>query len=44
MSEPDARGLVVVVEDERAIADLERLYLADAGFGVHLARDGRSGL
>jgi DNA-binding response OmpR family regulator len=40
----DSRGLVVVVEDEAAIADIERIYLADAGFGVHLARDGESGL
>ncbi|WP_225310372.1 response regulator transcription factor [Microbacterium testaceum] len=38
------RGLVVVVEDEHAIADVARLYLAEAGFGVHLARDGDSGL
>jgi DNA-binding response OmpR family regulator len=37
-------GLVVVVEDDRAIADVERLYLADAGFGVHISRDGESGL
>ncbi len=41
--EPD-RGLIVVVEDERAIAELERRYLSDAGFGVHVSPDGRSGL
>ncbi|WP_121369852.1 response regulator transcription factor [Frondihabitans australicus] len=40
----DSRGLVVVVEDEPAIADIERLYLTDAGFTVHVARDGRTGL
>jgi len=40
----DERGLVVIVEDETAIADVARLYLAEAGFGVHLARDGESGL
>src|SRR6195952_1634224 len=40
----DARGLVVVVEDERSIADLQRLYLTEAGFGVHLERDGIAGL
>jgi DNA-binding response OmpR family regulator len=32
--------LVLVVEDEPTIADLERLYLADGGFGVHIERDG----
>jgi len=31
---------VLVVEDEPTIADLERLYLADGGFGVHIERDG----
>lgn len=30
------RGLVLVVEDEPAIADLLRRYLAAAGFGVHV--------
>jgi DNA-binding response OmpR family regulator len=39
-----SRGLVVIVEDERAIADLERLYLAEAGFGVHVEVDGAAGL
>ncbi|HAM26821.1 MAG TPA: DNA-binding response regulator [Microbacteriaceae bacterium] len=38
-----SRGLIVVVEDERAIADLERLYLAEAGFGVHVESDGAAG-
>ena len=40
----DSKGLVVVVEDERAIADLQRLYLAEAGFGVHVEVDGDAGL
>lgn len=38
------RGLVVIVEDEPAIADIERLYLTRAGFGVHVERDGAAGL
>jgi DNA-binding response OmpR family regulator len=38
------KGLVVIVEDERAIADLERLYLVEAGYGVHLEQDGMAGL
>jgi DNA-binding response OmpR family regulator len=33
-----------VVEDEPAIADLVRLYLARDGFGVHVERDGPTGL
>ncbi len=32
------------MEDERAIADLERLYLTQAGFGVHIETDGKAGL
>jgi two-component system, OmpR family, response regulator len=39
-----ARGLVLVVEDERDIADLIRLYLVRDGFGVHVESDGRAGL
>ncbi|WP_326561751.1 response regulator transcription factor [Micromonospora sp. NBC_01796] len=39
-----ARGLVLVVEDEPAIADLVRLYLVRDGFGVHVERDGTAGL
>ncbi len=33
-------GLVLVVEDERNIADLLKLYLTREGFGVHTASDG----
>ena len=36
----ESKGLVLVAEDERAIADLERLYLTEAGFGVHVERTG----
>jgi DNA-binding response OmpR family regulator len=39
-----ARGLILVVEDESAIADVMRLNLAKAGYGVHVERDGTSGL
>jgi DNA-binding response OmpR family regulator len=38
------RGLVLVVEDERPIADLLRLYLTRDGFGVHVEHDGTAGL
>jgi two-component system, OmpR family, response regulator len=37
-------GLVLVVEDERPIADLVRMYLARDGFGVHVEHDGVAGL
>jgi two-component system, OmpR family, response regulator len=40
----DAKGLVLVVEDERPIADLVRLYLSRDGFGVHVEQDGTAGL
>ncbi len=39
-----SRGLVLVVEDERAIADLVRMYLTRDGFGVQVETDGRAGL
>lgn len=39
-----AKGLVLVIEDESSIADLMRLYLARAGYGVHVERDGGLGL
>jgi two-component system OmpR family response regulator len=38
------KGLVLVVEDERPIADLVRLYLVRDGFGVHVEYDGPGGL
>jgi DNA-binding response OmpR family regulator len=37
-------GLVVVVEDEPAIADVQRRFLTGAGFGVHIESDGVAGL
>ncbi|GAA4678987.1 DNA-binding response regulator [Phytohabitans rumicis] len=37
-------GLVLVVEDERSIADLVRMYLTRDGFGVHVEHDGTAGL
>ena len=39
-----AKGLVLVVEDERAISDLLRMYLAREGYGVHVATTGPDGL
>ena len=38
------RGLVLVVEDDRAIADLVSLYLRREGFGVRVESDGTGGL
>jgi two-component system OmpR family response regulator len=38
------KGLVLVVEDERPIADLVRLYLTRDGYGVHVESDGVAGL
>jgi len=39
-----SRGLVMIVEDERAIADVQRLYLSQAGFGVHVEPTGEGAL
>jgi DNA-binding response OmpR family regulator len=38
------RGLILVVEDEAAIADVIRMYLTKAGYGVQVERDGDAGL
>jgi two-component system OmpR family response regulator len=38
------KGLVLVVEDERPIADLVKLYLSRDGYGVHVEVDGLGGL
>ncbi|RSM54698.1 DNA-binding response regulator [Actinoplanes sp. ATCC 53533] len=38
------KGLILLVEDERPIADLVRLYLSRDGFGVHVEHDGAAGL
>ena len=40
----DSKGLVLVVEDEKNISDLLRMYLTREGFGVHVEADGVSGL
>ncbi len=39
-----ARGLVLVVEDEPAIADVIKRNLTAAGYGVHVERDGEPAL
>jgi DNA-binding response OmpR family regulator len=39
-----ARGLILVIEDEAAIAEVIRLNLAKAGFGVLVERAGEAGL
>ena len=44
MTDAPAKGLVLVIEDERPIADLVRLYLNRDGFGVHVEHDGAAGL
>lgn len=38
------RGVILVVEDEKAISDLLRLYLQREGFTVHAESDGPGGL
>jgi DNA-binding response OmpR family regulator len=43
VTEP-TKGLVLVVEDERSIADLIRLYLTRDGFGVEIVGDGEAAL
>ncbi|RLK60523.1 response regulator transcription factor [Actinokineospora cianjurensis] len=40
MTADPGRGLVLVVEDDRAIAELVTLYLRRDGFGVHVEVDG----
>ena len=44
MTEAISKGLVLVVEDERPIADLVRMYLTREGYGVHVELDGTAGL
>ena len=44
VTERPGKGLVLVVEDERPIADLVRMYLARDNFGVHTEADGVAGL
>jgi DNA-binding response OmpR family regulator len=40
----DSKGLVLVVEDEKPIADILRIYLTREGFGVQVESDGNAGL
>jgi DNA-binding response OmpR family regulator len=44
VNDAPAKGLILIVEDERPIADLVRLYLTREGFGVHVEHDGVAGL
>jgi two-component system, OmpR family, response regulator len=44
VADQSPRGLVLVVEDERPIADLVRMYLDRDGYGVHVEYDGAAGL
>ena len=44
MSPDPVKGLILVVEDERAISDLLRIYLSREGFGVQVESDGLAGL
>jgi DNA-binding response OmpR family regulator len=43
-ADPGSRGLVLVVEDEPQIAEIQRRYLAEEGYGVHVERDGHAAL
>src|SRR5713101_59403 len=43
-AEAEASPLVLVIEDDAKAAELLRLYLAEAGYTVALARDGTEGL
>ena len=40
----ESKGLVLVVEDEKAIADVLRMYLTREGFGVQVEYDGPAGI
>ncbi|WP_328535222.1 response regulator transcription factor [Streptomyces sp. NBC_00344] len=42
--EAHGKGLVLIVEDEKHIADLESLYLRREGFSVHVETDGETAL
>jgi DNA-binding response OmpR family regulator len=37
-------GLVLIIEDDRNIADIIKIYLNQAGFGTHISRTGTEGL
>jgi DNA-binding response OmpR family regulator len=40
----ESKGLVLVIEDEKPIADILRMYLSREGFGVQVESDGLAGL
>jgi DNA-binding response OmpR family regulator len=40
----ESKGLVLVIEDEKPIADILRMYLSREGFGVQVESDGVAGL
>lgn len=42
--EEKKKRLILIIEDEEAIAELERDYLEQAGFQVEIVTDGRTGL
>ena len=44
MMEDTRKQTILIIEDEEAIAELERDYLEQAGFSVEIAYDGDSGL
>ncbi len=44
LCDPRDRGLILVVEDEAPIADVIRMNLASAGYGVHVERSGDGAL
>lgn len=44
MGTDSIKGVILVVEDERAISDLMRMYLTREGFGVHVSSTGPDGL
>lgn len=44
MSDGAGHGMVVIAEDDPTIAALEKLYLANEGFGVHVESDGTAAL
>jgi DNA-binding response OmpR family regulator len=43
-SDGSPRGLILIVEDEASIAELIRMNLAKAQYGVHIERDGTAAL
>jgi DNA-binding response OmpR family regulator len=44
VSDSAVRGLILVIDDEPAIAEVIRMNLVNAGYGAHVERDGEAGL